>query len=186
MCSPLPPLRHTRIANRGSPHPAISQRLHMQGRSPLYAARNGYNMRLCIGLLFVDDLIKGVPSSLGGRSQSQLPSMEQGQQHHQCAVMARCCMQMTWPAPSASKLVQCSRRSGRPTSSAGLSARRGATGIAREPLRVGRSNSAKVGMSLEARCDTASEASLGCLEDCLLPLPAFCRTLQAQAAAKGI
>ncbi len=60
-------------------------------------------MRLCIGLLFVDDLSKGVPSSLGGRSQSQLPSMEQGQQHHQCAVMARCCMQMTWPAPSAPK-----------------------------------------------------------------------------------
>ena len=37
---------------------------------------------------------------------------------------------------------------------------------------MGRSNSAKVGMSFEGRCEAAPEASLGCLEDCLLPLPA--------------
>lgn len=55
------------------------------------------------------------------------------------------------------------------TSSAGFSSRLGATGIAREPLRVGRSNSAKAGMSLEGRCEGCSDASLGFLEDRLLP-----------------
>ena len=44
---------------------------------------------------------------------------------------------------------------------------------------MGRSNSAKVGMSLEGRCD-ASYASLGFLEECLLPLAGSGRILQAQ------
>ena len=69
----------------------------------------------------------------------------------------------------------------------GFSSRRGATGSAREPRRVGRSKSANIGISLEGRCEAGPpwEASLAFLGERMLLPPDPRRSLRYQSSQQA-